>query len=128
MESMLCNIIAVGGGSAAGGLARWFISRWMQEAVGAGAGFPWGTFVVNLAGALLIGIIYGLLDRGVALSASMRLFLTVGFCGGFTTFSTFINENRLLFEQGNHLMLALYAGISVAGGFFLLMLGHRLAS
>lgn len=62
-------------------------------------GFPVGTLAVNLAGCLLIGILYGLFDRGTAASPELRLFLAVGLCGGFTTFSTFINENFLIWPR-----------------------------
>lgn len=64
-------------------------------------GFPVGTLAVNLAGCLLIGILYGLFDRGTAKSPELRLFLAVGLCGGFTTFSTFINENFLMTRARN---------------------------
>ena len=88
--------------------------------------FPWGTLTVNVAGCFIIGLIYGWLDQGLSLSPAWRLFLTVGFCGGFTTFSTFANENYLLFQGAHAAMLALYVAVSVAAGFAAVYAGYAL--
>lgn len=87
--------------------------------------FPLGTFAVNLVGCLLIGLFYGLSEH--TLSPNARLFLTVGFCGGLTTFSTFANENLQLFRDGNVLMFALYAAGSVFFGILAVHLGSLAA-
>ena len=63
--------------------------------------FPLGTFLVNILGCFAIGLFYGLFERGNLMSPNLRIFLTVGFCGGFTTFSTFMNENFLLIKDDN---------------------------
>lgn len=81
---MLKTIIYIGVGSGLGGVARYLLSRLIQEHAGASL-FPWGTFAVNIIGCLVIGLIYGLIDRGFSLSPEMKAFLTVGLCGGFTT-------------------------------------------
>lgn len=86
--------------------------------------FPTGTMVVNLLGSFLIGLAYGIFERGALMTTELRLFLTVGFCGGFTTFSTFMNENYQLVKDGNFMLTSLYAAISLGGGFLLLALGR----
>lgn len=118
--------MAVGAGSCVGGVARYVVSRLVQsQATGL---FPWGTLAVNVAGCLIIGLVYGLMERGCRLDDWMRLFLTVGFCGGFTTFSTFMHENRVLFESPHPWLLAVYASASLALGLGALYLGHKVAS
>ena len=67
--------------------------------------FPVGTFLINILGCLIIGMVYALSEKGNLLSADMRLFLAVGFCGGFTTFSTFSNDNLMLLKDGSILLL-----------------------
>lgn len=122
---MLKLILYIGAGSCLGGVARFLLSSKI-ESFNPGS-FPWGTFAVNLIGCLAIGLIYGLLDRGFNLSPEMKAFLTVGFCGGFTTFSTFVHENYLLFGSSNSITLFLYAVGSFAAGLFLAHAGHLLA-
>lgn len=75
--------------------------------------FPFGTFVVNIIGCFLIGVIYGLSERGNYISTEWKMFLTVGFCGGFTTFSTFANENVSMLRDGNFMSFAVYTSFSV---------------
>ena len=84
-----------------------------------------GTLVVNVVGCLLIGLIYGASDRW-GISGDMRLLLTVGFCGGFTTFSTFMNESLSLMRADNLLSLALYASLSVGLGLVAVWAGSRI--
>ncbi|MBP2691229.1 MAG: fluoride efflux transporter CrcB [Muribaculaceae bacterium] len=122
------NIAIVFIGSGLGGVCRYIVSRIVQEQV-PGALFPWGTFAVNVIGCFLIGLFYGIFDRhtGPALSPQLRLMLTVGFCGGFTTFSTFINENFLLFQSSSLLIVLAYIALSVLAGFILLYAGYVIA-
>ena len=75
-----------------------------------------GTFAVNIIGCFCIGLFYALFEKYNVGSQSIRLFLTVGFCGSFTTFSTFINENVLLFQNGNYAISFLYLFLSIALG------------
>lgn len=122
---MWTEILCVGAGSCLGGIARYLSTKYIQSAVE--TAFPWGTFAVNVAGCLLIGLVFGALERGVTIPPAVRLFLTVGFCGGFTTFSTFANENYLLFSSSQFPMALLYAGLSVVAGFAAVYLGYFIA-
>ena len=76
----------VGSGSFLGGAARYVVSLLMKNL---GKSFPWATLAANLLGCLLIGCLWGLFSRGANEGSSWALFLTVGFCGGFTTFPPF---------------------------------------
>ena len=119
---MLRLILIIGTGSFLGGVTRFLASRYIQNhAVSA---FPYGTFVVNILGCFLIGLFYGLSERGNLLDSEWRMFLTVGFCGGFTTFSTFANENISLLREGEMFHFALYAGLSVFLGLLATYLGN----
>ena len=119
---MFRTILLIGAGSLVGGIARYLLSRAIQT--GAGSGFPWGTFVVNVTGCLIIGIMYGLFEKETVMNPDTRLFLTVGLCGGFTTFSTFIHENYNLFTSGNFLQSGIYSVSSFALGLCAAYLGH----
>ena len=123
---MLKNIMLVALGGAAGSVARYLLSKAVQDT--AASVFPWGTMAVNVAGCLLIGLLYGLAaDDGARLGADMKLMLTVGFCGGFTTFSTFANESLTLAKTGDALLSAAYIGSSVALGIIAVAAGAQLA-
>ncbi|KAF5068099.1 putative fluoride ion transporter CrcB [anaerobic digester metagenome] len=121
---MLKILLFIGSGSFLGGIARYLLSRGIQNSVI--TSFPLGTFWVNIIGCFLIGLIYGLSDRGTPISNELRLFLAVGFCGGFTTFSTFSNENLALLRDGSILYFSLYAGLSVFLGLLATFGGHAL--
>ena len=117
-------LVALGG--AAGSVARYLLSKAIQDT--AATAFPWGTMAVNVAGCLLIGLLYGLASGdGTRLGADLKLMLTVGFCGGFTTFSTFANESLTLAKTGDALLSAAYIGSSVALGMLAVMAGAQLA-
>jgi fluoride exporter len=105
-------LIPIAVGSALGGMARYAMTTVVNDR--ANAAFPVGTLAVNVLGCLLIGILIELL--GARVSHATQVFLTTGFCGGFTTFSTFSFETVYLFEQGLWQRAVLYTGLSVAGG------------
>lgn len=119
---MLKILFMIGSGSFIGGIARYLLSKFIQNNIL--TEFPLGTFVVNTLGCLLIGIFYGIAERTDVMSAELRLFLTVGFCGGFTTFSTFANENIALLRDGNILYFALYTALSVFLGILATYFGN----
>ncbi len=108
---MFKTLLLIGSGSFIGGISRYLVSKYVQNSLI--AAFPYGTLVVNITGCLLIGLIYGLSERGNIISSDWKIFLTVGICGGFTTFSTFANESLFLLKEGNIIQFALYAGLSV---------------
>jgi len=125
MNAVLTNILIVGAGSCLGGIARYLTGKFVQGFFP--ATFPWGTLAVNVIGCFVIGLVFGLIDRGCQLSDGARLFATAGFCGGFTTFSTFIHENYLLFNGNHNLSLLLYTLASIAAGFLMVHLAYCLA-
>lgn len=94
-------------GSALGGLARYGVSTWMTRSYG--SLFPWGTLAVNVAGCFVIGVIAVLIRNPVA-----RLFLMTGFCGGFTTMSSFGFETLRLAQSGSSGRAAAYTVASLA--------------
>lgn len=115
------NIIAVGAGSFIGGIARYIVSLAMK---GISKGFPWATILVNLLGCLIIGLLWGFLSRNVSESTSWGLFLTVGLCGGFTTFSTFSKEALTMLQTGQIWGFASYIALSILAGIALVALGY----
>ena len=100
------ELIAVFIGSGLGGLSRFGLGKWINS--WHNHHFPFGTFVVNVVACFALGFIIGLADHKQILSPTARLFLTVGFCGGFSTFSTFSSETLTLFQQGHNISLVLY--------------------
>lgn len=102
--------IALGGGL--GTVLRYFIA----SSISTRPGFPYGTLAVNLIGCLAIGLIYGFFDRQEDASNSWKLILTVGLCGGFTTFSAFSADNLQLLRDGQAGLAILYTTVSVVGG------------
>ena len=115
------NIIAVGSGSFIGGIARYLVSLAMK---GISKGFPWATLLVNLLGCLIIGLLWGFLSRNASESTSWGLFLTVGLCGGFTTFSTFSKEALTMLQTGQIWGFASYIALSILAGIALVALGY----
>lgn len=115
-------ILIIGTGSFIGGVARFLTSRLIQNLTI--SSFPLGTFIVNITGCFLIGLFYGLSERGNIMNDELRIFLTVGLCGGFTTFSTFTNENVSLIRDGNFFHFLLYTGLSVFIGIAATYLGN----
>ncbi len=117
---MVKEILYIGAGGFIGSVLRYLISQLMKQT---GNGFPWGTLVVNLLGCLLIGILGGLISRNWNISHNLALFLTVGLCGGFTTFSTFSKEALLLLQNGCYLSFIGYIATSVILGVLAVALG-----
>jgi fluoride exporter len=121
---MAKQLIFIAAGSAFGGVLRFLISKWMNTAMT--SAFPYGTLAVNLAGCLLIGLFYGVGLKHPSTSPTVMLFLTTGFCGGFTTFSAFGYENLQLLKNGAFGLAATYIAVSVIGGLVLTFLGFQI--
>mgnify|MGYP001209381282 CR=1 FL=1 len=119
---MIKLILIAGAGGFLGTISRFLASRYLQNLLL--SSFPFGTFFVNITGCLLIGIFFGISEKGNFLSPEWRMFLTVGFCGGFTTFSTFAQENLSLLRDGDFFYFAMYTGLSVFLGLMATYLGN----
>lgn len=87
-------------------------------------GFPLGTFVVNVVGCFVIGALLGLAEQKNLLSPSMNVMLVTGFCGGFTTFSSFADDIFLLMQQRHWGIFILYTGLSLVLGIIMVWLGR----
>lgn len=101
----------VAAGSALGGMARYVLAGWVQRA--GESTFPLGTLVVNVAGSFLLGFILRYTMDFAGMSTETRAFLTIGFCGGFTTFSTFSYEAIALLQEGQWSRAGFYVVSSV---------------
>jgi CrcB protein len=123
---MLKNILLIGSGGFIGSVARYFISRLNLSA--SFFSIPVGTLLVNVSGSLLIGLLMGLAERTTILTTEARLFLMVGLCGGFTTFSSFTMENLTLLHNGQILQILIYTSLSVILGFFAVWIGYALTN
>ena len=124
IPDIIRNTLFIGCGSFIGGAARYLISVSMKTM---SKGFPWGTLVVNLVGCLVIGLLWGFFSKNFSESSSWALFMTVGICGGFTTFSTFSKEAIIMLQSGNIVGLISYIGVSVIAGVALVAAGYYLA-
>lgn len=111
-------LVFVGGGF--GSVLRFFIGKYLNDTQN---GIPYGTFAANIIGSLLIGIILGLAVKQNSLSENQILFLATGFCGGFTTFSTFAYENHVFLKTGDFTSFAIYTIASFVLGFLAVFAG-----
>lgn len=114
-------LVFLGGGF--GSVLRYLLSRTLNSDL---TGIPYGTFAANILGSLLIGIILGISAKGNVLTQNQTLLLATGFCGGFTTFSTFAYENQVFLKSGDFLSFSLYTIGSFALGFLAVFLGMYL--
>ena len=103
--------ILVGIGGLLGSISRYAMASFITNTFP--YSFPIGTFIVNIIGCLLIGVFYGLADQFGWLSPEWRIFLTTGFCGGFTTFSSFALENYNLLQNNNQITAYIYMATSI---------------
>lgn len=115
------NILTVGAGSFIGGAVRYIMMTVMS-----GIKKGWPTVAVNLIGCFLIGLIWGFISRTQSESSNLALFLMVGICGGFTTFSTFSKDALMMLQNGNIWGFAAYVGTSIIAGIALTAIGYYL--
>jgi CrcB protein len=106
-------VIVIGTGSFIGGVLRFLLSQFVQSKFL--SAFPYGTLTVNITGCLLIGLVFGLVDRG-NITQEWRMFLATGLLGGFTTFSAFSNETIAMLRDGQFIYAATYVAASVVMG------------
>jgi CrcB protein len=111
-------LVFLGGG--VGSVLRYVVTRFLNNPT---TGVPYGTFLVNIIGSFLIGIILGLALKNEALNQNHTLLLATGFCGGFTTFSAFAYENHLFLKSGNLTLLFGYTIASIVVGLLAVFLG-----
>lgn len=111
----------VAAGSSVGGVARYLSQQFVLKHFP--SSIPLGTLSVNIIGSFIVGIIYALSEKNNILSDEMRILFATGFCGGFTTFSSFAYENIKLLEDGEFYYTALYVLLSIAIGFLAVYLG-----
>jgi len=115
-------LVFVGGGF--GSMARFILSKCFNSTAN---GIPYGTLLANVLGSLLIGILLGMAAKNDALTQNQTLLLATGFCGGFTTFSTFAYENHILLKSGDFTNFFIYTVGSFALGFAAVFLGIYLS-
>lgn len=118
------SVLLVGIGGGAGSILRMlvnvYVNKWTNQT------FPLATFLVNIAGCLIIGILFGLFAKGQLAHQDYKMLLATGFCGGFTTFSTFSSEGLLLFQSGNGQTAIFYLLLSMITGLGAVWLGMSL--
>lgn len=121
---MIKMMLIAGAGGFAGTCCRFLVGKWcaaMSEGV-----FPTGTFLVNMAGCFMIGVLFGLLEKTDMMTAQENALLVTGFCGGFTTFSAFAGDALRLGGRGDWVMSGVYVLASVAVGVLLVWAGRVL--
>jgi fluoride exporter len=116
-------LLAIGTGSFIGGVLRYLLSQLVQTKFL--STFPFGTLTVNIIGCFLIGLVFGLTDRG-NLTQEWRLFLATGLLGGFTTFSAFSIESLSLFRDGQFFYATAYISSSVVAGIIATFIGFAI--
>jgi CrcB protein len=117
------NLVLVFLGGGFGSVLRFIIGKWLNNSEN---GIPFGTFLANVLGSLFIGFILGYAAKSETLTQNHTLLLATGFCGGFTTFSTFAYENHLFLKSGDFMSFVLYTIASFAFGLLAVFLGMYL--
>ncbi|MBP9990415.1 MAG: CrcB family protein [Bacteroidales bacterium] len=120
---MIKAILCVGAGSCLGGMLRYLVYLLTDHLR---IHSSWATMIVNIVGCMILGVICGVIDKGGNISNNLRLFLVFGICGGFTTFSTFINDGFKLMRGGEMFYAIGYAALSIFIGLALLYCGYLL--
>ncbi|MGM9568690.1 MAG: fluoride efflux transporter CrcB [Phascolarctobacterium sp.] len=115
------NLVMIALGGALGAVSRFLLGNAVSRAIG--SALPYGTFVINVIGCFAMGLLMTLIVDREMLPAAWRLFLCVGFLGGFTTFSSFGYEALMLLTEGRLLAMLAYVGGSVALGLIAASLG-----
>ena len=117
-------ILAVGSGGFAGSVLRFLVYRYLENHDS--SGLPWGTLAVNIIGSFLAGILFGISEKTNLIPETLSMFLLVGFCGGFTTFSAFALDNIRLFQAGAYLQNFVNIASTLLLGILAIFTGHFL--
>lgn len=117
--SKILIYVFLGGGT--GSVLRYCVQMALHERI-VPYSFPWATFTINILGSFLIGLFYTLSAR-FNLSTEVRVLLTTGLCGGFTTFSTFSNDGLIMIKQGFYGVFLLYTSVSILVGIVAVLAG-----
>ncbi len=118
---MLRTIFIVGTGGFIGTVLRYLLNIFVEKQMS--STFPLGTFIANILGCFIIGVVFAIAEKGNLLNSEWRLFLTVGFCGGFTTFSAFAYNNLNLLRDKSIFYLLYNIGGSIFFGILAVYLG-----
>jgi CrcB protein len=121
----MANILIIGIGGFLGAITRYSVALWVGQRWG--RSFPLGTFLINISGSFLIGLLMSLLTERFMVNSQWRLLLVVGFLGAYTTFSTFEYETGALLKDGEWMIASLNVVLSVFVGFAALKLGEVIA-
>ncbi len=118
---MIRTLLIVGFGGFIGSILRFLVQIIVEK--GLTTTFPWGTFIANVTGSFIIGIVFAFAEKGNVMSSEWRMFLAVGICGGFTTFSSFAYNNLNLIKEHSYGQLLWNVGGSLFLGIFAVYLG-----
>ncbi|SEP55141.1 fluoride efflux transporter CrcB [Flavobacterium urocaniciphilum] len=121
---MIKNILLVLLGGGIGSVARYLLSYFFSK--NEATQFPWATFIANTIGCLLIGLLFGYIQKNNLQNETLKLILITGFCGGFTTFSTFSLENIQFIQNQNYNLAILYTISSLVIGLLAVIIGIKI--
>ena len=129
MVLSLKTLLCVGCGCFIGGVLRYLTSyyvctRWGVEL----PGIPWHTLLINFGGCLFMGLFCGLATAGFVESPTLRLALTAGLCGGYSTLAAFAFENTMILRSGNYLTAGSYIALTLVGSILCFMAGYAAAN
>ena len=122
LTDMFKYVLLAGLGGGIGSMLRYVTGIILKS-----SGFPLATFIINITGSLLIGMILALSLKDQTFSNNWKVFLATGFCGGFTTFSAFSAENLQLMQDGKTFLSMVYITISIIAGIAATWLGFKIA-
>jgi CrcB protein len=123
---MIKTVLLIGSGGFIGSILRYYVSRLNLSTHFLSV--PVGTLLVNITGSLVIGILMGLSEKSEVVSTEARLFLMVGLCGGFTTFSSFTMESLTLVHNGQLMQVLVYTMLSILLGFLAVYIGYAITN
>ncbi|MEG0887577.1 MAG: fluoride efflux transporter CrcB [Bacteroides sp.] len=121
---MFKAMLIAGAGGFVGTCARYLVGKLATHLFT--SPFPYGTFAVNVIGSLIIGLLFGMAEKHNLISTNMNILLITGFCGGFTTFSSFADDMYLLMQNKHWSYFSIYLGLSIILGIVLVWVGRSI--